>query len=137
MVVLIRMTVIVTMLSIIFWKTFTMEVVQYMSDVAGLGKVVLPEKEGNWDHSFGTWLLVKSDLVSAHTIGLYVKQENYFEPGRFWKVPLVTHLIWCRHFTFLLCRLIVWAQQHFIFCQINEQNSTLQKITSRIWYVYL
>jgi len=25
-----------------------MEVVQYMSDVAGLGKVGLPEKEGNW-----------------------------------------------------------------------------------------
>ena len=55
MVVLIRMTMIVTvMMSVSFWKTFTMEVVQYMSNVAGLGKVGLPEKEGNWDHSFGT-----------------------------------------------------------------------------------
>jgi hypothetical protein len=30
---------------------------------------------------------MKSVLVNAHKIDLYVKQENYFEPGRFWKVP--------------------------------------------------
>jgi hypothetical protein len=46
MVVLIRMTMTVTMMmSISFWKTFTIEVVQYMSDVAGLCKFGLPEKE--------------------------------------------------------------------------------------------
>jgi hypothetical protein len=45
MMVLIRVTMTVTMMSISFWKTFTVEVVQYMSDVTGLGKSGLPEKE--------------------------------------------------------------------------------------------
>jgi hypothetical protein len=46
MMVLIRVTMTVTtMMRISFWKTFTREVVQYMSDVVGLGKFGLPEKE--------------------------------------------------------------------------------------------
>jgi hypothetical protein len=69
--------------------------------------------KGNWDHSCGTWLFVKIHLVNAHRTDFFVKQENYFETGRFWNVSKFTHLILCRHFTFLLCRLIVWAQQHF------------------------